>query len=88
MSYRIEWTSAAVRDMERLPARVAGAIVTFVDFRLADNPQRLSNPLEADLAPLRSARNGDYRVLFRLVEQAESVLIVHVDHRAHTYRPR
>ena len=61
--------------------------MTYVDHRLAENPARLSKPLSGELAHLRSGRNGDYRVLFRLDDPAV-LWIMRVDHRAHAYRPR
>lgn len=88
MTYSVEWTAPAVRDMGRLPTKAAGAIMAYVDYRLAENPLRLSKPLQDELSHLRSARNGDYRVLFRLDEEHTVIWIVHVDHRAHVYRPR
>lgn len=72
--------------MARLPAKVAGAILTYVDERLAQNPIRLSKPLTGDLAGLRSARNGDYRVLFEWDESTSTIAVIHVAHRAHVYR--
>ena len=88
MTYRVEWTTPAQRDMARLPARVAAAILVFVDERLAQNPMRISKPLTGELAGKRSARNGDYRVLIWLDEDQHVVWILHVDHRAHVYRRR
>ena len=48
----------------------------------------MSKPLHHELTELRSARNGDYRVLIRLEPDAEIMLVVRVQHRAHIYRPR
>lgn len=61
--------------------------MVYVDERLADNPHRLSKPLAGDLQGVRTARNGDYRILLRLDEQAGIVWILRIDHRAHVYRP-
>jgi mRNA interferase RelE/StbE len=88
LTYRVEWTTPAQRDLARLPARVAGAILVFVDERLAENAKRLSKPLTGELAGKCSARNGDYRVLIRLDKDQHVVWIVHVNHRAHVYRRR
>lgn len=88
MSYRIEWSGPARGDMARLPSRVAVAVMVYVDERLAENPQRLSKPLEGDLRGKRTARNGDYRVLLRIDDDPQIVWILHVDHRAHVYRSR
>lgn len=87
MSYAVAWTSPARRDMARLPPRIATVILTYVDSRLSVNPHRLSKPLQGNLEGLRTARTGDYRVLFRLDDDHEMVYVVRVDHRAHAYRP-
>lgn len=82
----VVWTTPARRDLSRLPPRIASVILNYVDERLAANPARLSKPLTGALVDLRSARSGDYRVLFRLVEAERRVVIIRVDHRAHVYR--
>ena len=86
MTHRVEWTPPGRRDMTRLPPKVALAVMTFVDQRLAANPRRLSKPLTGELGHLRSARNGDYRVLFRLDDDPDVIWVVRVDHRANVYR--
>jgi len=86
VNFRVEWTPPAQRDVSRLPAKIAGAVLTYVDHRLAVNPHRLSKELGGDLQGLRSARNGDYRVLLRIDDAEAIIWIVHVDHRARVYR--
>ena len=86
MTYSVAWSSPARRDMARLPPKIASVILTFVDERLADNPQRHSKALQGELEQLRSARSGDYRVLFRTDQKEQRLLVVRVDHRAHVYR--
>jgi mRNA interferase RelE/StbE len=88
VSHRVEWTPPARRDMARLPGKIAGAILAYVDGRLAADPRRLSKPLDGDLAGLFTARNGDYRILLRVDDDPAVIWIIHVDHRAHVYRPR
>lgn len=88
MTFRVEWTPPARRDLGRLPPKVADAVLTYVEARLAENPLRLSEPLTAELDGLRGARNGDYRVLFRSDEGHGVLWIIHIAHRAHVYRPR
>lgn len=76
------------RDLNRLPPRIALAIGEFVTVVLPGNPMRLSKPLGSDLAGLRSARRGDYRVLFEADEAERTIYLIRVDHRAHVYRSR
>ena len=74
--------------MARLPGKIAGAVLAYVDGRLAGDPHRLSKPLAGDPTSLFTARNGDYRILLRLDDEQAVIWVVHVDHRAHIYRPR
>ena len=75
------------RDLNRLPGPVAVAVVEFVTGALPDNPERLSKPLVGELSGLRSARRGDYRVLFELHDETRRLVLIRVAHRSHVYRP-
>lgn len=84
--YTLETSKAAKRQLHRLPDRVAIAVVEFVTAVLPGNPLRLSMHLAGDLDGLRTARRGDYRILLRVDEQARTVIVVKVAHRADVYR--
>ena len=86
-AYRLQVSASARRQLHRLPDRVAVAIVEFITTVLAENPARSSKPLTGELEGLRSARRGDYRVLLRIDEDASTVVIIRVAHRADVYRP-
>ena len=86
--WKVEVTSPALKGFRRLPEKAAAAIVEFVTGVLADNPYRLSKPLTSELLGLRTARRGDYRVLFTL-DLEEHILYVHrIEHRSDVYKPR
>jgi mRNA-degrading endonuclease RelE of RelBE toxin-antitoxin system len=87
-NYRVEVAGPARRDLRRLPGKVATAIIEFITGPLAENPQRLSKPLRNELQAYRSARRGEYRVLFRIDDARHTIVVVSVNHRAHIYRPR
>ena len=86
--YHVEVGGSARRDLRRLPIKIAAAIIEFISGPLADNPQRLSKHLRGQLAAYRSARRGDYRVLFRIDDDKRAIVVVAINHRAHSYRPR
>ena len=86
--YLVEAASSARRDLRRLSGKIAAAIVEFITGPLAGNPQRLSKPLRGEMDGYRTARRGDYRVVFRIDEDEHTVVIVGIRHRAHIYRPR
>lgn len=86
--WKIEVTSPALKGFRRLPEKAAAAIVEFVTGVLADNPYLLSKPLTNELLGLRTARRGDYRILFT-VGIEEHILYVHrIEHRSDVYKPR
>ncbi|MGY4544077.1 mRNA interferase RelE/StbE [Arthrobacter sp. UYNi723] len=86
--WRIEVTSPALKGFRRLPEKAAAAIVEFVTGVLADNPRRLSKPLTSELLGLRTARRGDYRVLFTLDVEEHTLYVHRIEHRADVYKPR
>ena len=86
--WKVEITSPALKGFRRLPDKAAAAIVEFVTGVLADNPRRLSKPLTNELLGLRTARRGDYRVLFTLDVEAHTLFVHRIEHRADVYKPR
>lgn len=88
MTYRVELTSSAARDLNRIPTRYLGAIVEFVYGPLAGHPKRLGGPLHHELEGSHSARRGAYRILYTVIEDEQTVVVHRVDHRATAYQPR
>jgi mRNA interferase RelE/StbE len=60
--------------------------VEFVTGPLPTDPHRLSKPLRFEFEGWRVARRGDYRVMFRLLEDDRVLYIGRIEHRAHVYR--
>jgi len=85
--FDVRVSSAARRQLGRLPGKVAAAVVEYLTVVLPENPMRLSKPLTGELAGLRSARRGDYRVLIEVDEATRQVLVVRIAHRSDVYRP-
>lgn len=65
---------------------MATACVEFIFGALAANPQRVGKPLRAELGGLHSARRGDYRVIYGIVEGDHAVEVLHVGRRSDVYR--
>ncbi|MFJ2551856.1 type II toxin-antitoxin system RelE/ParE family toxin [Microbacterium sp. NPDC087591] len=86
MTWKVLFADSAWRDLDRLPPKIATAIVEFAVYTLPDNPLRMSKPLQGDFEGLRSARRGDYRVLFFL-EDSDRLIVVRARHRRDSYRP-
>ena len=86
-AFQLRVTGPADRQLRRLPEGTATAIVEFMLGALLENTYRVGGPLQRELAGMRSARRGAYRVVYEIYE-AEKLVVVHrIDHRASAYRP-
>ena len=84
MSYRIEFSRSADRQLEALPLAVQRRITARVS-TLSENPRpvgakRLSGP-----QALYRLRIGDYRVIYEVQNDVLVVLVVKVGHRKDVY---
>ena len=86
--YSIAWTALARQALGYVPEKAGSAVVEFCYGSLAASPYRAGKPLRLGMEGLHSARRGDYRVVYRIDDQARRVDIVAVEHRADVYRPR
>ncbi len=86
--FEIDWTSGALRSLDRLPEKIAIACVEFVYGGLADNPHRVGRPLRFDLEGMHSARRGDFRIIYEINDDQHAVTVVAIDHRSDVYRSR
>ncbi len=78
----------ARRAIDRLPERIALAVLDYVVGPLLENPHRVGKPLRGDLAGLHSARVGAYRIVYEINQANRLVRVIYIDHRADVYRPR
>jgi mRNA-degrading endonuclease RelE of RelBE toxin-antitoxin system len=86
--YTLRVTGPAVRQLNQLAEGTAAAIVEFMLGALLDNPHRLGGALQRELAGLRSARRGVYRVIYEIDDTEQLVIVYRIEHRATAYRPR
>lgn len=87
MRFRVTYSAAARRDLSTvLPEKVATAAFEFIEGALADNPYRVAKQLREPLYPSYSARRGDYRVLYDIVDDEVRIDVVAVAHRRDAYR--
>ena len=77
----------ARRAIDRLPEKVALAILDYLAGPPLDDPHRVGKPLRGDLVGLHSARVGAYRIVYE-IDQGRTVRVIYIDHRADVYRPR
>ncbi len=85
--YRVRITSEAMRNLGQLPEKVRHAAMGTVVGAIAENPWRVGKPLKGEFRGLWSARRGDYRIIYRIMEEDQVVMVHRIQHRRHVYRP-
>lgn len=84
--WRLDVRPRAERQLSRLPEKIATAAAEFIVGPLLDNPHRIGHPLRDEYAGQHSARRGqDWRVRYRIDEQAHLVIVLDISHRSATY---
>ena len=77
---------AATTIAEELPETVAAAVIELITGPLLDNPRRVGVALKNELVGLWSARRGTYRVLYRIEEEKQEIVVLRIGHRRDVYR--
>lgn len=88
MPYEVEITPEGLRHLNRLPAKIRSAVLEAMFGTIARNPHRAGKPLRGELEGLRSARRGDFRIIYEIAEAANVIVVHRAVHRATAYRPR
>ena len=87
--YELIIAPTACRQLaEQLPESVAFAAYELIIGPLLDNPHRAGKQLRPPLNDRHSARRGTYRVLYRIDDERQRVIVVVVFSRADAYRSR
>jgi mRNA interferase RelE/StbE len=85
MAYEVLASRAAQRDLRRLPPETRQRIHDAIR-ALREDPRGKAQKLAAEDA--YRVRVGDYRIVFRVDDEAREVLIARVKHRRDVYRRR
>jgi mRNA interferase RelE/StbE len=84
-SYRIEWKASAGKELKRLDRSAVPRIVEAVG-RLAKNPFPQGCRKLKGSGETYRIRVGDYRIVYKVVQDCLIVEIVRVRHRKDVYR--
>ena len=60
-------------------------MIEFMTGPLIDHPRRVGRMLRRELQGVWSARRGTYRVLYRINDHTNEVIVVRIDHRRDVY---
>ena len=87
MTYRVEFTENAKKDLKKLDKHTAALILGWIRKNLegCDNPRTHGKALTADRKGQWRYRVGDYRLLALIEDGKVIILIVNVGHRKDIY---
>lgn len=86
--YRLRILPAATRELERLDKPVARRIAERISWLAANLDDIRPEPYKGDLAGLYKFRVGDYRVIYQILHDEQTIVIHQVGHRSEIYRKR
>jgi mRNA interferase RelE/StbE len=84
VSYEIEFTRAALKTFDKLPARNQRRVSAALD-KLEQNPRPAESRGITGSESLLRVRVGDHRIVYR-IEEENIILIVRIGHRREVYR--
>ena len=85
VTYRIELTPAANRELRKLPAEARRRVSRRID-GLASEPRPAGVEKLAGADGLYRVRVGDYRVVYTIADEVLIVVVVRIGHRRDVYR--
>jgi mRNA interferase RelE/StbE len=84
--YSLRLSGSARRALsETLPEQIAAAVWEFVNGPLLDNPHRVGKRLRFELEGFYAARRGQYRVIYRILDDEVVVEVIKISHRGDAY---
>ncbi|HEU4346847.1 MAG TPA: type II toxin-antitoxin system RelE/ParE family toxin [Actinoplanes sp.] len=86
MSYEIEWTASALRELRKLDKPIARRIVRAVTALSRDPRPAASRALVGQPAGVLRIRVGDHRVIYHVDDGVLLVTIVRAAHRREVHR--
>lgn len=89
MVWRVEFSPAADRELDKLDPQYAKRMLKFLFERVAalDDPRSIGEALRgASLGAFWKYRVGDYRIICAIEDDALRVLVVRVGNRREVYR--
>ncbi|MEV0676836.1 type II toxin-antitoxin system RelE/ParE family toxin [Actinosynnema sp. NPDC050436] len=86
MSYEIEWTASALRELHKLDKQTGRRIALAVTALGTDPRPPGCRPLTGQPAGVMRIRIGDHRVIYQVEDSRVLVTVVRVAHRREVYR--
>ncbi len=89
MTWKVEFSRAAERELDKLDPQHARKLLVFLHERLArlEDPRSLGEALKGPMfGEFWRYRIGDYRVVVRIEDERLIILVVRIGHRREVYK--
>ncbi|PYQ63096.1 MAG: type II toxin-antitoxin system RelE/ParE family toxin [Acidobacteria bacterium] len=84
MSFSIKIKASAAKSLSRIPKAERSRLIQAID-RLRREPLA-GGTLKGEFSGLRRLRVGDYRIVYEVLHEQVTVLVVRIGHRREVYR--
>lgn len=86
MSYKVNYTSKAKRDLKKLPLDIAKNIILSIN-GIKDEPYSYVKKIKgAKRHPLFTHRVGEYRVILDIHDDRLLIIVIETEHRSKIYQ--
>jgi mRNA interferase RelE/StbE len=85
IKYIIEYNVDIEEKLRRLSKSIREMIQKAIEKKLTVDPVAFGKPLRYSLKGYRRLRVGDYRVIYKIIEDKVLVIIIDIDHRKDVY---
>ena len=88
MAWKIDFSAAALKQLNNLEKSIAHRILKFLHERVCslDDPRKIGTRLQGTLSEFWKYRVGDYRLICSLENERLVVLVLRIGHRREVYR--
>jgi mRNA interferase RelE/StbE len=85
LAWKVEYSVAAFKALQRLDRPVQRRILSFVETRVMDDPRRVGKAMQGDQRAWRY-RVGDFRLICDIQDETRTVSVVRIGDRKEIYR--
>jgi len=85
MRFSIEFTKSSIKELKNLPKSIQELLKRSISERLETDPLSYGKPLRKQLIGFRSLRVSSYRIIYKIEEIKNNVIIIKVGIRRDVY---
>lgn len=83
--YRLVFEARVTKDLKELDSAVVRQLLRRIESQLAKSPKTVGKPLKGSLKSLWKYRYRDYRVVYRIIDETITILVIAIKHRKDIY---